>query len=635
MVALLATWLILPCLANSPVDGLAVEVANLNRQVDMIQAQVAGERGFLDATETEERFEEALMAHMVGEHLEAAERFFLLTQVLTDTALRRDAQWYLAESLTAIGSHQLAEETLREIDVDPNHPFREAASLQLLDLYASTHREADFLSYYASASARITPGDSLTYALGKCFFTLEHSDRAHALLEDLSPSSEYYARARYLLGTLHIREGDLDEAVTHYKDILSVSLDTTTDRQVHDLALLAMARIAFERGEYADASRHYASLSGDTDYLDEQLYEQVWTYVRLEEDGSAMNALELFLLHFPDHPNAGRLRLARGHLQMRQRDWESATQEYEDVIAEYEPLRGAEFDALPTWMRERIEALPEVASAHRVVQDLDEQAALLEASAQIADELHTLLEGTPVLRRHEQLTVDTAVTLDRALQTSLALLELHTLSLSPQGRDQRSRVAALRDAQGRLLRDVLKVEANPDLSLHEARAATESFQHLRGRLDAQWTSARKSLSASPGRKTRVDDRITPLAQSVDTLLTALDQAYQSIHQQSQTVKGPLQKHVIEQERLLQSAMRDHDRLAQVGTMVLHTAERQGTASMEGFLAGAIRQADMGLADAAWNELIDVVERRESAQREKNEKLLFLESTMEELRRRSR
>jgi hypothetical protein len=283
-------------------------------------------------------------------------------------------------------------------------------------------------------------------------------------------------------------------------------------------------------------------------------------------------------------------------------------------------------------MKERIETLPEVALAHQVVRDLDDQAELLEASTQIADELHTLLEGTPVLKRHAQLTVDTAVAMDHVLETSLALLEIQTRSLAPQGRDQRNRHAALQDARERLLADIHDVNADTNLSLSEARAAIETLRRLRSRVDAQWTATREEPTH---RRQKGDDRIPKLAVSIDTLFTTLDGAYQGVHQQAQAVKAPLQKHLFEQNLLLESARDDHVNLTQVGAMVLHTAEGQGAEALEGFLAGAIRQADMGLADAAWNELMEVVEQAETAQREKNEKLNVLESTLEELRRRSR
>jgi len=95
------------------------------------------------------------------------------------------------------------------------------------------------------------------------------------------------------------------------------------------------------------ATHWYSKLSGDTDYLADQLYEQVWAFVRLEDDLHALESLELFLLYFPDHLNAGRLRLARGHLQMRRGKWEKATDEYQPVVDDFTPLRGAPHDSLP------------------------------------------------------------------------------------------------------------------------------------------------------------------------------------------------------------------------------------------------------------------------------------------------
>jgi len=633
MFPLFAVLLSTLSLADAPLDNAERDIAKLSVQVGGLEAQIVGDAGFMSESEARGRFEDALLAHMVGDHLRAAEGFFLLTQVLTVDALRRDAQWYLAESLTAIGSYQLAEQALLDIDADPDHPFREAASLKLLDIYAVNQREDEFLSYYARAATRISPSDSLTYSLGKSFYNLGHLERAHQLLEDIPPQSGHYGRARYLLGAIHVTEGNLEEAVTHFKDNLAMSIDNATDRNVHDLTVIALARIAYEQEDFAQAAHHYRSVSGDTEYLADQLYEQVWTFVRLEDDQAAMGALELFLLHFPDHPYTGRLQLARGHLQMRQKHWEDATQEYERVLTEYRPLQGAAFQDMPTWMQERIDDLPEVEAAQQIVDDLGDQSALLDDSVALAQDLQKIMAASPVLKRHKQAYIDTASGLRVALVVSMELLRLDTRTLPGQGRDQRTRSNALRKAQGQLLEEIQAVYATPDISLAEARAATTHLLKLRVRVRAQWASLDETRTPSKRRKT--EDRIRALTVRVDALIDRLGSAYHDVNDQSDAVKIPLRNRLAQQEQLLQSAIGDHQALSQVGDMVLHTAEAQGVEAMEGFLAGAIRQADMGLADAAWNEFIDIVQQQESTQKEKNEKLLLLESTVEALRGRVR
>ena len=631
MFPLIAALMAHVAVAETPLDDTRIEVETLDLFVDGLEARIAGDYGFMDASLARERFEEALLAHLVGDHVEAAEGFFLLTQLLDEDALRRDAQWYLAVSLQEIGSLELAEDTLRDIDADPQHPFREAASFALLEAYATRGRVEDFLSYYAQAAGRITPSDALTYTLGKSFYQLGHLDRAHALLEDLPPSSDHYGRARYLLGAIHVSEGNLDEANTHFKDVLAVSIDDATDRSVYDLTVMALARIAYERGHYAEAAEHYGSVSGDSKYLADQLYEQIWTLVRLEDDAAAMGTLELFMLHFPDHAYTGHLKLVRGHLEMRRKRWEQAAAQYEEVLSEYRPLRGGAFDDMPEWMKEQIASQPELRSAKRVVSDLEHQAELLEDASAVALELGEIVATAPILKRHEQAHVDTATGLRAALLLSLRVVALD--ARAHQGREIRARSNALRARHQDLKTAVQSVDVDEDMAVYEARAASERLLHLRE--PVRELSYEVATLQPNVRRKKQTPTLSALSARVEALIGRLVAADQEIHRQATAAREPLRERVLQQREFLTANTARHQELRRTGEQVLHTAEGHGVQAVDIFLAGAIRQADMGLADAAWNELVDVVQQRETATREKHDKLLLLQETVEELRGRYR
>ncbi len=618
-------------LADEQLDRVSTNVESLEDLIVGLEARIAGDHGLVE--NAEQRFEDALFARMTGDHLTAAEGFFLLARVLEDDGLRRDAQWYLADSLYEIGSVDLAEETLLEIDADPTHVFREAASLRLLDLYADNNRQEDFLAYYAGASDHIESTDALTYTLGKCFYKLGQHDRAHELLKNIPSGSEHYGRARYVLGTIHVVEGDLEEAATHFKDNLSLSIDTKLDRQVHDQTLLALARVAYQQGEYGEASEYYAKIDGDSEYLADQLYEEVWTHVRLEDDLGALVALELFLLHFPDHPAGGRLRLARGHLQMRQRDWEAATEEYEHVLAEYKPLRGADYADLPVWLQNQVSSDPDVAAANNVVATLEEQAAELEAAEELVEELSSIIAGKPILKRHHEQLVETAIGLKISLVLSMNVLSVDARSLPSSGKEGRTRVAELKSRRAKLIGKLKRVVTHDKLPAAEARAATESLLSLRDKIITQWEAQKEVRAAS--RKPQPNQEAETMIRDLDALGYRLDAAFHTVQAQSEKAREPLLESLAREAAAIETATLEHKELVRSSESVLHAAERRGAAALDGYLVDAIRQADMGLVDASWNELLDTVQLREDALIDRAEKLNLLRITAEALRKRVR
>ena len=627
-------FLVLALIAATALAGdYAANVSTLSSLIDDLEARVAGDRGFVDDAEAERRFGDALYAYMTDDYLAAAESFFLLSRVVTDPGLRGDSQWYLADSLYQLGTLDLAEETLLAIDGDPSNPFRVDAAHRLLDLYASSRRGEDFLRYYARSVDHIPTGDRLTYTLGKSFYLLGELERAHEILEDIPRESAHYTRARYVLGAIHVIDGNLEEAATHFKDNLSMSIDDHADRQVSDLTVIALARLAFDRGDYVEATEYYGRIGGDSDYVPEQLFEQMWAFVRLEDDLRALESLELFLLRFPDHPNAGRLRLARGHLQMRQGKWADATAEYEQVIEDYRPLQGAAYEDLPIWFQEQIAAEPDFAAAQTIVTSLQQQRDQLQLSEQMIAELTDTLAEEPVLRRHHEMYIDTAMGLKISLVLAMNVLSVDARTLPSNRKEGRSKLADLRTRRGELIRRLKAIEAHEKLPVAEARAANTNLLQLRDDVIGQWTAQRAYRRASG--KTRDDDKAEEVIETLTTLTERLHRTFEVVQTQSARAVDPLRKTLALESLAVRDAGIEQAALTAVGEAVLRDAEADGVISLDGFVTGAIRQADMGLADAAWSELLDTVEEKEEIMIERNEKLKLLASTMDGMRNRGR
>lgn len=322
--------------------------------------RIAPGRAFLNQIDAMNRFDEALSSLVVGDYREAAEGLFALvtTGALLDPDTHREAEWYLAEALFGMGNIVTAEARFRMMAEDAGHPFREMAVRRLLELYASSGQDLRFNELYEReiVRGRVRSSGVVTYTIAKSFYTRGDFERARQYFADLPIGDRYYTRARYFLGVIAIREGDLDASLPFFEAAASGSADTVELRETQDLAYLALARVAYEQSRFDEAATYYQQVSGDSDSLADVLREQVWSYIKQDRYDDALRAVELFLVAFPEQRYTGELRVVRGHLFMGcgqdpklcpnpdfvvgQGDaYERALDAYDGIVADYSPIR--------------------------------------------------------------------------------------------------------------------------------------------------------------------------------------------------------------------------------------------------------------------------------------------------------
>jgi len=309
--------------------------------------------------------------HLVGEYEAAAEGFYSLvtTVALDDSGLHWDAEWYLAESLYKMGNLRTAEANYRIIVDDADHPFHDDSVRRLLELFVQLEDDDAFESLYQAeiVSGRVEPSDLITYAIGKAFYHKGDYGPAKSNLGDVPPDSPYFRKARYILGTIMVLQGNLETSAQVFRSIVELSVETIDDRRVLDLSLLALGRIYMDLGLYEEASSFYGRISSDSDYLADKLYEEVWTFIKQKEELRELRAakgdeatkdevatfksrekdlvqrslrgIDIFLLAFPEHEYSAKLKLLQGHLHIQAVQYDSAMRCYENVVTEYAPVR--------------------------------------------------------------------------------------------------------------------------------------------------------------------------------------------------------------------------------------------------------------------------------------------------------
>lgn len=417
---------------EAEIGELESKIADIDRRSRVLEQQVAPGRDSLQAGQALNRYQDAVYHHLIGDFERSAEEFFALvtTEAMRPAGLHWDAEWYLAESLFNMGASEIAEGTYQTISADKNHPFREEAVRRLLEIYSTDSDPTKFDRLYEREILRggVKPSDVILYAVAKAFLTKGRVAKATEYFSTIEAGSPYYTKARYYLGAMLVDRKDEESmrgAVVHFQEVVDTPFATQDQRQVYDLALLAMARIHYEFEEYSKAAMAYDRIGGDSAFFDDKLYELVWTFIKQGENDNAIISIDTFLLDFPEHALAAELRLVRGHLHYEEKQYDDALATYSEVADEYMPVsrRFGELarsggdqtewfeqvlnmdqtdlyaprndDELPAYAVSMMLADPSFSSALDLYRDLRRQEAAVEVSEKLIEELDAAL-GDPV-----------------------------------------------------------------------------------------------------------------------------------------------------------------------------------------------------------------------------------------------
>lgn len=647
-------------------ETLAVEVEEIANTADRVDRSVAPGRGFITSDQAVQRYQDYVFLHLVGEHEKAAEGFYSLvtTVALDDAGLHWDAEWYLSESLYKMGNLRTAEANYRVIVEDPEHPFRDDAVRRLLEIYVDLDDDAAFQRVYEDEvlSGRVEASDLITYAVGKAFFRKGDMVQAKSSLGDVSEDSAWFRKARYILGAIMVKEGNLETAAQYFRGIVELSVETLDDRRVLDLALLALGRIHMEMGLYEEASAAYGRISSDSEYLADKLYEEVWTFIKQKEElrqlrtenseglpeeelailearekelvQQSLRGIDIFLLAYPEHPYTPKLKLLQGHLHIQAVQYDSAMRSYENVITEYGPVRerfgelarsdekpreyfqqilklGERFqgtrDQLPAYAVSLVMEDRDLSKAITVYRDLDHQKQTIAASEQIISELREALANAEGIGGFEAIRYDAQLARSLAAQRHYELLSLEEALLEDDlSGDSKRAVHDVGKRREELEGTVLQAVAEGDYS----RVATD-INGLRNDLARHRSAVR-------------DEETRALFSRIDRLHTILGDADRGLSRSTAAI-DPLEDE--ELERIRKRFEREVANVeAQRAELEVTLAEaeavsvdltRSGFGRLEDFFADSVLRADVGIVDVYWAQKVAVSEEKTRVIEERN------------------
>lgn len=220
-----------------------------------------------------------------GDYLEAIKHFrkFIVDgNYPPDSEEYYNANYGIALALIKAGLHRTAADILLEIILQgPDRSFFVPA----FEMLRQMRREIEFappnleqLTHFFVGNFPQEFRDSYNYFLGEFFYEGANFSPALRYLEQVSENSQDHARALYLTGLIQVQNQMYKSAVQSFQQAVLSQERNGSDPRVSHLAYMALARIAYETGDYDAAIYYYRKVPKESHQLPAAFYESGWCF---------------------------------------------------------------------------------------------------------------------------------------------------------------------------------------------------------------------------------------------------------------------------------------------------------------------------------------------------------------------
>jgi tetratricopeptide (TPR) repeat protein len=410
--------------AQVPGDvGAALD--RLEAEVDQLQAQY-GQAGQLGSRRgIAERFADGQVRYMLGQYGDAAIYFadVVASPGAEDLAFFDDARWALGDSLFLDRNYALAASYFEEIVASSNTRHGLDAARRLLEI-AFLQGDIDRLDELFEQLQRQQGelGPEVAYVRGKALYFAERYAEANSAFAGVPADSDLYPRARYFLGVIQTRLGELEPGLASFDEVLTIAGEDDPQAVMNGESLivlthLARGRVLYELTRFDQAVEAYDAVDTNAPQFERALFEETWSLVRMERYRDALFNAEVLASIARDPRLVPEAQLLQGDLLMQLERYEEAVELYDEMLADYQPIDeqlrailtevdnpDEFFDALidpenaalrlPVAARPWFEAEEEVARALTLVGDLQSIEEAIVDCRDVVDQLTTALTGT-------------------------------------------------------------------------------------------------------------------------------------------------------------------------------------------------------------------------------------------------
>lgn len=536
----LAALAVVACLlAVSPaaVANVGADLLRVEKQIELLEAKgqlVQQEYLQLQTVRTsqgkfEERLNDGQALMLLKDYVRAAIVFHNLVEerAYRDLPGYPDALFNLGESLFFNKNYLDSRIYYRQVLEDPrSRPYRRLAMVRLMQI-ALRLRDFDQVDGYHDRLIQ-EGGESSPegeYLWGKTLFARDRLDAAGQAFGSLKPGQPYYLQARYFLGVVQVRRGELEPALAFFQDLVRQPVKSAKDAALIELAHLARGRLLHDLGREPEALDAFQAIEHTSPNFDDALFEICWTYVQQADKTEqpeererwlleAHRTLEILEVSTPDSTFVPRAHLLKGHILEKMGRFEDAAEVFASVSANYVSVR-QELDDLVSSHDDPVQYFNEIAGRNLDSFDLSTylpSVAVRWMSGQ--DEMGAALAIMKDLEAGRQFVVEARALLDK-LDTLLAS-EKDRINLFPLLLDGAKRCIEVENARVIVESNLSRLEERvvmDHVSAPERRAfddARQAREEIERKLDGLPTTAQQTAS----REGRVRQRIESLEQSV-------------------------------------------------------------------------------------------------------------------------
>ena len=332
-------------LSAARVQAGEAEEAN-GRLVDLEERVRVLSSGFrdtpmVDATVADRRVLDAELLFNLKNYREAATLLLDVVDKYPDSHAYDDAILLLGECLFQDKDLNSARRYFRQAIQKRTGSSQEQTALgRLIEIALSTGDMDEVDDYLARLqnvpAASLQP--SVPYVRGKVAYFRDRLDDALAAFQAIPTSNPYYLRARYFYATTWVKKGDLASGLIAFDNVVRAPAQSDADKEIQDLARLAVGRLCYQRGEFEKARDAYAGIARQSKYFEDAMNELAWTSIKAKDYKAAYRALDLMLLQSPDSPQAPELRLLMGNLHVRVGNFALANEAFLQARDQFEPI---------------------------------------------------------------------------------------------------------------------------------------------------------------------------------------------------------------------------------------------------------------------------------------------------------
>jgi hypothetical protein len=347
----------LVCVAlSSPAGAQTTDLRSIESEVTTLTAAASslsigyGSVGSLTRDlDLADRLSEAQVRIFLGQYDEAAT---ILVDLVENRSFRSLAGWpqarfELGEALVLGRNYTLARGYFEEIVQDADATYSSRAAGRLLEI-ALALNEYDRLDALYTDLQRVGGAASveLAYVRGKALYFQNRDADAYNALAQIPDGHELYERAQYFIGVVQTRAAQYDQALATFSAIVD-RLEGSPDgdnRDIHDLAVLAVGRVYYEMRDFVMAERWYGRILPDSSRADVGAYELAWTQIKRDNIRDALTTLQLLEVVATDRRFRPESQLLRADLLMRINNYDDAVVLFEEIANEFQ-LADAELRA--------------------------------------------------------------------------------------------------------------------------------------------------------------------------------------------------------------------------------------------------------------------------------------------------